>query len=274
MLDPVSSRFEAFLMAFFDRLFQRIPRRCPPPPILRRCNLVTHRGDFDNRRVFENTMAAFARALDQGVWGLEFDVRWTRDLRPVVIHDADTQRVFGGDQVIAKTCYTDLKISCPLIPALEEVVHRFGRRAHLMVELKREPFPAPEYQNRYLADLLSELTPQTDYHLISLTPEVLDRFDRLPARAKMPIARVHVDRMVTRMRQKHYGGLLGHYLLLTDRVVRRCRGLNRPVGTGFVNSKNCLFRELQRGVRWVFSDRAVEMQAAIDAVFTTGGERA
>jgi len=273
-LDPVANRFEALLMAFFDRLFQRIPRPRPEPQRLQRCSIVTHRGEFDNHRVFENTLPAFERALDCGVWGLEFDVRWTRDLVPVVIHDTDTRRVFGGDAVIAQTCWSDLNVSYPMIPALEEVVRRYGRRAHLMVEVKLEPYPAPEYQNRLLADLLSDLTPQSHYHLISLAPEVLDRFDRLPDRAKMPIARANVNSMLTRIRQKNYGGLLGHYVLLTDRVLRRCRRLDRPVGTGFVNSQNCLFRELHRGVQWLFSDRAGAMQAAVDRAFTTAGQSA
>ena len=130
-------------MAFFDRLFQRIPRRCPQQQILRRCKIVTHRGEFDNHRVFENTLPAFDRALALGVWGLEFDVRWTRDLCPVVIHDPDTRRVFGGETFIARTCYADLNVSYPMIPTLEEVVDRYGGRVHLMVELKRETLPAP-----------------------------------------------------------------------------------------------------------------------------------
>lgn len=270
----IAERCESLLMAFFDRLFQRIPRRCPTTKMRHRFRIVSHRGEYDNLRVYENTMPAFERALAGGVWGLEFDVRWTRDLHPVVIHDPDTGRVFGGDLVIARTCYADLKVSCPMIPALEEVVHRFGRRVHLMVEVKQEHYPAPESQDRILADLFSGLTPQSHYHLISLNPAVLDRFNRLPAQAKMPIARLHVDRMVAQVRRKNYGGLLGHYVLIDNRVLRRCRHMNRPVGTGFVNSKNCLFREFGRGVRWVFSDRAAAMQAVVDRVFTNPGHRA
>ena len=36
------------------------------------------------------------------------------------------------------------------------------------------------------------------------------------------------------------------------------------MATGYVNSKNCLFRELNRGVEWIFSDNAVELQKMVD----------
>jgi hypothetical protein len=31
-----------------------------------------------------------------------------------------------------------------------------------------------------------------------------------------------------------------------------------------VNSKNCLFRELNRNVEWIFSDNAVELQKVVN----------
>jgi glycerophosphoryl diester phosphodiesterase len=36
------------------------------------------------------------------------------------------------------------------------------------------------------------------------------------------------------------------------------------LATGYVNSKNCLFRELNRGVEWIFSDNAVELQKVVN----------
>jgi glycerophosphoryl diester phosphodiesterase len=49
-----------------------------------------HRGGA--RLAPENTLAAFDRGLEAGADGLEFDVRLTRDLQPVVCHDATLDR--------------------------------------------------------------------------------------------------------------------------------------------------------------------------------------
>jgi glycerophosphoryl diester phosphodiesterase len=35
------------------------------------------------------------------------------------------------------------------------------------------------------------------------------------------------------------------------------------VGTGYVRTPNCLFRELNRGVDWIFSNHAAEVQALL-----------
>ena len=69
---------ERALMAGVDLWFRWIPRMRPSRAALEACKIVSHRGEHDNRRVFENTLAAFDAAAAAGCWGLEFDVRWTR----------------------------------------------------------------------------------------------------------------------------------------------------------------------------------------------------
>ena len=80
---------EKIVLQCIDFIYMLLPRRSPEPEILRSCKIVSHRGEHDNIGVYENTFAAFDRALAQGTWGIEFDVRWTRDLQPVVAHDPD-----------------------------------------------------------------------------------------------------------------------------------------------------------------------------------------
>jgi len=91
-------------MSFFDFCFMVMPRRRPTRRALQDSKIISHRGEHDNRRIRENTLAAFTPVAAAGCWGLEFDVRWTRDLddvrwtrdlEPVVIHDTDARRVFG-----------------------------------------------------------------------------------------------------------------------------------------------------------------------------------
>jgi len=55
--------------------------------------IIGHRGN--SAEAPENTIAAFARALNDGADGIEFDVRLARDRTPVVIHDATLKRTGG-----------------------------------------------------------------------------------------------------------------------------------------------------------------------------------
>jgi glycerophosphoryl diester phosphodiesterase len=85
-----------------DIWFLLLPRRRPSLQVIQNCKIISHRGEHDNRQVRENTMAAFTRVVEAGGWGIEFDVRWTRDLQPVVIHDPSAARVFGIDLEVAR----------------------------------------------------------------------------------------------------------------------------------------------------------------------------
>jgi len=47
---------------------------------------------------------------------------------------------------------------------------------------------------------------------------------------------------------------------------------NQMVGTAYIKSKNSLFRELNRGVEWVFSNNAIEIQSIRDACLRSQAE--
>jgi len=248
-----------------DALFRLYAQPRPAAERLAGCRIISHRGEHDNRQIIENTIPAFRAAVAGGVWGIEFDVRWTRDRRPVVIHDPDTRRLFGRTIRIRQTDFRVLKSACPLIPSLEEVVQTFGRRVHLMVELKHERFQDIGEQRRALQAHFTGLAPVDDFHLMSLTPEVLDVFDVVQVAARLPIAQANVGAISRLAASKPFGGLLGHYLLVTDALVGKHTALGQNVGTGFIDSVNCLFREVNRHITWIFSNRAVALQAAVDA---------
>jgi len=248
-------------LRLIDAACAGIPRPLPPREKFQGCRLVSHRGSLDNRRVLENTLPAFDRAQAAGVWGIEFDVRWTRDLHPVVFHDADLQRLAGRQVKVRDLTLAELKLSCAWIPSLREVIARYGKRLHLMIELKQEKYPDPRYQCRLLQELLKPLVPTADFHLITLDPDLFALIEFVPRPALLPIAELNVARLSRLSLSAGYGGILGHYLLLTGPVLKRHLQNGQQVGTGFVNSESCLFRELNRGVTWIFSDNAAALQA-------------
>jgi glycerophosphoryl diester phosphodiesterase len=254
---------QAILMQAVEPVWARWPQPRPRRHRLRAARIISHRGQHDNRTVFENTLPAFDAARRGGVWGIELDLRWTADLQPVVIHDADTVRVFGRRVHVNRQPLDALRAQAPLMPTLGEVVQRYGRQLHLMIEIKAEPYPEPRTQQQRLLDELGGLRPVRDFHLLSLAPDMLAVFDRLPPRAMVPIAETNWRRLSTLALAKGYGGVAGHYLLIGNARLRRHQRRGQQVGTGFVNAPNCLWRELNRGVDWLFSDRAVAMQAAV-----------
>ncbi len=253
-------------MGVADAAMALLPRRRPERAALERCRIVSHRGEHDNRGVRENTLAAFAAARDAGVWGIEFDVRFTADLVPVVCHDPDTARVFGRDLTLSAVNFASLRSACPEIPTLAEVLDEFGADRHLMIELKAEPWPDPQGQAGILADLLAPLTPVADYHLLSLDAGMFDRVGFAPATCCMPVAELNVRAMSELALQRGYAGIGGHYLLLGERLRRRHAAVGQQLGVGFPASANCLARELNRGIQWIFSNDAAKLQQVRDSL--------
>jgi glycerophosphoryl diester phosphodiesterase len=241
-----------------------IARRAPDVATLRDCRLVAHRGAHDNVGVLENTMTAFRLARSRGIWGIECDVRWSADLVPVIHHDPDTRRVFGRDLTLVEQRFSDLREELPELPSLAELIAEFGGTTHLMLELKADAFPDPDRQRRILREHLEPLVPGRDYHLLALDPALFELADFVPRRHCLPVSELGVGRLSAAVIEGGFGGLLGHFLLLNERVRRRHARAGQRIGTGFVASKNCLFRELNRGVEWIFTNDAVKLQRIVN----------
>jgi glycerophosphoryl diester phosphodiesterase len=256
----VLDRAEKILLPLIDGIYGRAPQPLPGHGPVKRCRIVSHRGEHDRRGAQENTIAAFDAAVALGVWGIEFDVRWTRDLTPVVIHDPDLRRVFGLPQVVAECTLGQLQRACPQVPALAEVIHRYGGRVHLMVEVKAENYPEPGRQNRMLGDLFSALTPGRDFHLLSLDPAVFRLTAFAPPSAWLPVARLNLAQLSRMAIRERLAGVAGHYALLGAGAIRRHHDAGQQVGTGYIRSRNLLLREIRRGVDWVFSNHAGSVQ--------------
>jgi glycerophosphoryl diester phosphodiesterase len=249
-----------------DGLFEKLPQPKPGETSLRRCRIVSHRGEHDNIAVFENTLAAFDRARDHDVWGIECDIRWTKDLVPVVFHDADLQRLFGVSLMIGQAMFHQLRKEFPQIPTLSEVLTRYGKNMHLMVEIKDEVYPDPAYQRRILSQVFSDLVPEEDFHFLALEPRLFEYADFVPSTTCISVAQLNLREMSRLTLQENYGGIAGHYLFITDARVRIHQEHDQKVGTAYICSRNSLFREINRGVDWIFSNHACKIQNVLNHV--------
>ena len=105
---------------------------------------IAHRGLFNNASDHpENSLAAFARAVDMG-YGIELDVQLTKDAKLVVFHDDDLDRMCGVDVRISDVTYQKLRQyrlleSDQKIPLFQEVLEVIGGKVPLVTEIKPEP---------------------------------------------------------------------------------------------------------------------------------------
>ena len=68
---------------------------------------VAHRGYSKTNP--DNTPLSFAAAANKGFWGIETDIRFTKDGIPVCAHDADVKFEDGTSLVIAENTYAALR---------------------------------------------------------------------------------------------------------------------------------------------------------------------
>lgn len=234
--------------------FAAMPRQKPLPAHIEGAQLIAHRGAHNNMRgVIENTHEAFRLAQSVGCSGIELDVHATADDVLVVNHDPTLNRLWGHNDSIADLSFKELRDLEPRIPSLDEVVAEYGKKMHLFIELK-SPFKA----EASLVTALQGLLPAQDFHLLALEDPTLASLSRFPKESLILVA-VHnnVNHFCELSISKHYGGVMGSYLLLTDKKINRLEKANQASGVGFVNSKNSLYRELNRGIKWIFTDQAV-----------------
>jgi glycerophosphoryl diester phosphodiesterase len=238
-----------------DGYFSIIPRR---KPALKHLSIVAHRGAHD-ARLQENTLPSFEQALALGCQGLELDIHASADGVLMVNHDPTLKRLWGHEGLIGSLSFQDLRDRLPALPTLAEVVARFGKRMHLFIEVK-VPFSA----YAALEATLHSLAPGEDYHLLCLDETVLSQLTMFPKASLLLVASHHnVNKFCDISLEEFYGGVLGHYLLLTNRHVKKLREANQLVGVGFVDSKFSLYRELNRGVHLLFTNKAKKIMSLV-----------
>lgn len=100
--------------------------------------IIGHRGA--SALLPENTLESFRMAFEKfNAGAIEFDVHFSRDQVPVIIHDATLERTTNGRGFVARQTFQELqKLDAGngfRIPSLEEVLRHFKART-LAVEIK------------------------------------------------------------------------------------------------------------------------------------------
>lgn len=242
------------------------PDARPPRP-----RVIAHRGASRERP--ENTLAAFALAVEQGADMIEIDLHRTRDGHVVVAHDA---RPAGLAREIGDATLAEVRALDPgggeRVPTLPEVLDAFGDRVPFNLELKhggRGAYPGLE------AAVLAELEPRglvSSTLFSSFHDDVLARL-----RAVAPAARLGVlvsarasGRWLERARALGAGAVHFAKGLAGRDAIGAAHAAGRAVHVYTVDAEAEMRELLARGADGLFTNLPGAMRALVDALFPEG----
>lgn len=146
----------------------------------RRPLVLAHRGFSD--RELENTLPAFAAAVEAKSDGVELDVQFSRDDELVVFHDRDLRRLGSGDPRTVRECTLAELRSIPThpgIPTLREVLDLLPVDMIVDVELKSYDDHHRVRLVRAVAETLVEAGATDRVLVSSFDPCLVRRFRRV-----------------------------------------------------------------------------------------------
>lgn len=216
-----------------------------------------HRGASAHAR--ENTVEAFALAIEHGADGVELDVRRSRD-GALIIHHED--RAAPGSTPFIEQDLRTIKAATPWVPTLDEAWRAIGPTALLNIEIKNDIGAADFDQSRRIApDLVRwiEDNAATDRVMMSSFDGIVlsSVKERNPAITTGLLATASVDPAAAiewALRDGHASVNLPAPVVLADatRIVDAARPLRVLVWT--VNDPGTALALADAGVDGIFSD--------------------
>ncbi|MCS6827046.1 MAG: hypothetical protein NZ553_10575 [Caldilinea sp.] len=228
--------------------------------------VFAHRGA--RRAAPENTLPAFARALEMGVAGIELDVHRSADGRLVVIHDFTVDKTTNGqgrvEQMTAAELrrldaggYFDPKFAGVQIPFLEEVLELVGDRCRLNIEIK-SMHPYADDASDGVAALIRERKLYDRVIVSSFNPITLIKMRYLDA--KIALGVLYDASMPVFLRNMWAGPPLRpeaqhpHHALIDAEFMAWARSLPAAVNTWTVNAVEEAQRLAALGVDVIITD--------------------
>jgi glycerophosphoryl diester phosphodiesterase len=212
--------------------------------------LLGHRGLRSRAlRIRENTLPAFALALQHGCDGFEFDVRLTADNRAVICHGAR----FAGITIARAACTRLMALAL-----LEDVLAHYASRAFLDIELK-----VPGLES-YVLEAISKFPPQHGYVVSSFLPDVL--VDLKTRSYSVPLGIIcETHKQLTAWREMPVEYVIAHERLLTPTLIAEAHAAGKKVFGWTINKKASMIRLAKYGVDGIISDKTELLVAAFPA---------
>jgi glycerophosphoryl diester phosphodiesterase len=228
--------------------------------------VIAHRGASGERP--ENTMSAYALAVEQRADMIEIDLHRTRDGKIVIAHD---ERLPGlpGDREIGDSSFAEVRGVASgdrCVPTLDEVLDAFGERIPFNLEIKFGTARAyPGIEAQALAALAARGLGATIL-FSSFDDGVLQRL-----REAAPDARIGV--LVSGRKPEHWlercaavGAEAVHFWkgLASEAAVERAHGAGLSVYVYTVDDPTEMHMLLARGCDGLFTNFPARMRALVD----------
>jgi glycerophosphoryl diester phosphodiesterase len=212
--------------------------------------VIAHRGDSAARP--ENTLAAFAAALEAGADVIELDVQLTRDRHAVVIHDPTLERTTSGRGAVADLSLAELRtlsagyperfgaaFADQRVPTLLEALAFLHERARVVIEIKHESAGGPLEEGVEAQTLAAvhRTGTQADVALLSFDTGILTRCRALDPQVPRGhlFFRASDEQVLTSAAAIGASFILPEKGMLTPSLVTRARAAGLRVGTWLVD---------------------------------------
>ncbi len=258
--------------------------------------IIGHRGS--SAHAPENTMAAFAQALDSGADGLEFDVRLASDSIPVVLHDATLQRtaaMAGEASALSAAALQQVNVGSwfnrkfperaraeyhkETIPTLEELLEFMNSRYGLLyLEMKSESHDAEQLAQK-VASMINRFgiidrvivecfnLPSLAF-IKSANPTI--RTAALFEPRRQPTSLLRRRNLLQVARDCGTEEIALHHRLATGRLVEQAKQAGIPVVVWTVDSPAWIKRAQKLGVKALITNDPAKM---IDARIASAAEK-
>ena len=244
--------------------------------------MIAHRGDSAHRP--ENTLAAFAGALEVGAGLVELDVQLTADGHVIVLHDPDLDRTTTGRGDVRRLTLAEVRsvsagypdrfgsaYAGERVPALSEALALLRGRARVLVEIKTESV-TDGTDGGIEARVVEEVrrAGMTDQvALISFDHRAIVRLaSRAPEMTRGRLfGRANADEMLAAARDAACEIVMPHKGQLTDALVDRVHAAGLKLATWVVDEPAELKQLARFGLYGVGSNRpGVLLEAIADGL--------
>ncbi len=242
--------------------------RLSSPPLV-----IAHRGASAYRP--ENTLPAYALAVEQRADMIEIDLHRSRDGAIVIAHDAELTAL-GGEGAIGDKTLAELKAlnssgkenERGAIPTLEEVLDGFGHVLPFNLELKwgkEGPYPGLEAQTLEAVESRG-LLERTIFS--SFDDSILAEIRRISPAARLAVlvdpAQPGLDRLLDCARGLAAEAVNPHFLLAGADLIRAAHSADLAVYAYTVDDPARMLDLINAGIDGLFTNCPDRMRAVVD----------
>ena len=247
--------------------FWQWKKNCQPLYIKEKTPVMGHRGS--PTLITENTLISFKKAIEQGVDGLEFDIRLSKDKQIVIFHDNNLKRLSDRDDIVTDLSLTELQAIVlkkqagqtedVYIPALNDIISLVSQIKVINIEIKSEGLfkghdiltPLIKFLNKHQIDdrcIISSFNPFILMRLRLQRPETVIGF--LYNRKQL----FHGwDNMIWMFRVQPEN-LHIHYSMLNHWIVKWARKKGMRINSYAINNRDIYHKAKVEAIDGVFTD--------------------